>query len=194
MIDLRPAFLADIVEHPDEDAPRLIFSDWLEDNGEPEWAEFIRLQIRLTSRFDPKREDNLSWVERQEITARCEDMLRAKTEGVPLWCRWCNLIGVPSFYTTPHAQPHLSYGWNRGILTSVAGPWRLWKQWGPKLVHMQPIRQFISADPDRIPKYVRRLRKDGDKVDPVEWFEDEGPIEWLSVVCIRWAKKQKVKV
>jgi uncharacterized protein (TIGR02996 family) len=40
------AFLDDIITHPDDDAPRLIFADWLEDNGEPERAEFIRLQIQ----------------------------------------------------------------------------------------------------------------------------------------------------
>jgi uncharacterized protein (TIGR02996 family) len=32
------AFLRDILEHPDDDTPRLIFADWLEDNGDPERA------------------------------------------------------------------------------------------------------------------------------------------------------------
>jgi uncharacterized protein (TIGR02996 family) len=39
------AFLADILEHPADDAPRLIFADWLEENGDPERAEFIRLML-----------------------------------------------------------------------------------------------------------------------------------------------------
>lgn len=39
------AFLQDILERPDDDAPRLIFADWLEDNGDPDRAEFVRLQI-----------------------------------------------------------------------------------------------------------------------------------------------------
>jgi anti-anti-sigma factor len=41
------AFLDDIVSSPDEDAPRLIFADWLEDRGRPGdagRAEFIRVQ------------------------------------------------------------------------------------------------------------------------------------------------------
>jgi uncharacterized protein (TIGR02996 family) len=44
------AFLADITEHPDDDAPRLIYADWLEDRGDQTSmarAEFIRVQIRL---------------------------------------------------------------------------------------------------------------------------------------------------
>jgi uncharacterized protein (TIGR02996 family) len=39
------AFLADIREHPDDDAPRLIFADWLDENGDADRAEFIRLRI-----------------------------------------------------------------------------------------------------------------------------------------------------
>lgn len=39
------AFLADMVEHPDDDAPRLVYADWLDDRGEADRAEFIRLQI-----------------------------------------------------------------------------------------------------------------------------------------------------
>lgn len=43
------AFLAAIRETPDDDAPRLIFADWLEDNGDPERAEFIRLLVRAAA-------------------------------------------------------------------------------------------------------------------------------------------------
>jgi uncharacterized protein (TIGR02996 family) len=43
--DKARGFLEDIVAHPDEDAPRLIFADWLEDEGDSARAEFIRVQI-----------------------------------------------------------------------------------------------------------------------------------------------------
>jgi uncharacterized protein (TIGR02996 family) len=51
------AFLGDIIEHPDDDAPRLIYADWLDDQGQPERAEFIRLQCLLASlpQDDPSR-------------------------------------------------------------------------------------------------------------------------------------------
>src|SRR5579884_4313008 len=39
------SFLQAILEAPDDDAPRLIYADWLEENGEPERAEYIRLEI-----------------------------------------------------------------------------------------------------------------------------------------------------
>jgi uncharacterized protein (TIGR02996 family) len=42
------AFRRSILEAPDDDAPRLVYADWLDEHGESERAEFIRLQIRLT--------------------------------------------------------------------------------------------------------------------------------------------------
>jgi uncharacterized protein (TIGR02996 family) len=46
------AFLHDILAHPDDDAPRLIFADWLEEHGDAESlarAEFIRVQCALVA-------------------------------------------------------------------------------------------------------------------------------------------------
>src|SRR5262245_19778622 len=41
------AFLAAIHEAPNDDAPRLVFADWLDENGHPERAEFIRVQVEM---------------------------------------------------------------------------------------------------------------------------------------------------
>jgi uncharacterized protein (TIGR02996 family) len=51
------AFLEDILAHPGDDAPRLIYADWLEEHGDPRRAEFIRLQCDLArmAEGDPRR-------------------------------------------------------------------------------------------------------------------------------------------
>jgi uncharacterized protein (TIGR02996 family) len=46
------AFLADIRDRPDDDTPRLVYADWLDDHGEPARAEFIRVQCEL-ARIEP---------------------------------------------------------------------------------------------------------------------------------------------
>jgi uncharacterized protein (TIGR02996 family) len=42
-------FLDDILASPEDDIPRLIYADWLEDHGQPQRAEFIRLQCQLAT-------------------------------------------------------------------------------------------------------------------------------------------------
>src|SRR5437762_1438584 len=40
-------FLAAILAGPDDDGPRLVYADWLEEHGDTERSEFIRVQIEL---------------------------------------------------------------------------------------------------------------------------------------------------
>lgn len=40
-------FVAAVVSRPDDDLPRLVFADWLDEHDDPERAEFIRIQCRL---------------------------------------------------------------------------------------------------------------------------------------------------
>src|SRR5262245_25571067 len=65
------ALLQAIWDDPEEDVPRLVYADWLEETGEPARlarAEFIRVQIEktLVDEFDPRRE---------ELTAREQGLL-----------------------------------------------------------------------------------------------------------------------
>src|SRR4051812_32708846 len=41
------AFLQAILDDPDDDVPRLVYADWLDDQGEHDRAEFIRTQLEL---------------------------------------------------------------------------------------------------------------------------------------------------
>ena len=43
LLSQHEAFLRAIFDAPDDDTPRLVYADFLEENGETEWAEFIRV-------------------------------------------------------------------------------------------------------------------------------------------------------
>lgn len=43
------ALLASILDRPDDDLPRLVYADWLDENGEHERSEFIRVGCELAS-------------------------------------------------------------------------------------------------------------------------------------------------
>ena len=55
----RDALMRNIVENPDEDAPRLVFADWCQENGDEDRAEFIRVQIERArlDEFDERHQD-----------------------------------------------------------------------------------------------------------------------------------------
>lgn len=44
-------FLRQIRENPADDTVRLVYADWLDEDGQPERAEFIRVQIELARRY-----------------------------------------------------------------------------------------------------------------------------------------------
>lgn len=53
------ALMQSILEAPEDDAPRLVYADWLEEHGEAERAEFIRVQIEraLLRESDPRQDE-----------------------------------------------------------------------------------------------------------------------------------------
>jgi uncharacterized protein (TIGR02996 family) len=81
----RVAFLRAIAEHPDDDLPRLVYADWLDEHGDPARAEFIRVQCELT-RLVP--DDG----RRSELHVRERELLKAHGHG---WsAEWDGLRGV----------------------------------------------------------------------------------------------------
>ena len=68
-MNLEQAFLDDIRANLEDDTPRLIFADWLDDRGDEARAEFIRVQCRLArlKSYDP--EAIPLWVRQQDLLA-----------------------------------------------------------------------------------------------------------------------------
>jgi uncharacterized protein (TIGR02996 family) len=60
-------FIAAMAADPDDDTPRLVFADWLQENGQQDRAEFIRLQCR------PDRDD-------PGVSRRAEELLEARRD------------------------------------------------------------------------------------------------------------------
>ena len=57
----REALLRAICDHPDDDTPRLVFADWLQEHGEEDRAEFIRVSIEVAqlSTDDDRLDDRI---------------------------------------------------------------------------------------------------------------------------------------
>lgn len=67
------ALLAAVIANPADDLPRTLYADWLDENGESERAEFVRVQLQLAR---PKMD--------------CHHARPSEAESTP-WCEVCQL-------------------------------------------------------------------------------------------------------
>lgn len=109
----REALIAAIAAAPWDDLPRLVFADWLDDNGDPAQAEFIRAHIQL-SRFRPATAEHFA------IWSRCVDLFREN------YANW--LGSVCRAFGTSLPDFHLFQGWKRswGRIRSFRKSTREW--------------------------------------------------------------------
>src|SRR3954470_1879563 len=78
------AFLEGVCVEPDQDAPRLIFADWLDERNDPR-GEFIRVQVALSQLSDRDlRRDQL--VEREAmLLARFHSLWSEPLKRIASW-------------------------------------------------------------------------------------------------------------
>src|SRR5438045_918727 len=79
-----------VLDAPDDDAPRLVYADWLEENGQEDRGEFIRLEVRLYGQ-KPGRRTADDQRRRNDLEVRLrktwlEEM--PKLPGVRWWSFW----------------------------------------------------------------------------------------------------------
>lgn len=91
------ALLRGVLEAPSDDAPRLVYADWLEERGEAERAEYIRSKIRW-----PHRADHVEY-------------MRGNAVGCPV-LEWPD--SMASICGTREYQPE----WHRGFIRRVHMP------------------------------------------------------------------------
>lgn len=210
---LEAAFLVDILAHPEDDTPRLIYADWLEEHGAEERAELIRVQCRL---------------------AQQPECLNGRgTLGLDWCCRVCDLrrherrilsaTGTADAPIVPQARanwaPSLrnilpwdmgSWTWCRGFVEAVSCTCQGWVRHGPHLVREYPLTSVKLLDrhamfqsgqwcwarhstsleeahfvPDCLAFAVQPM------LHEVTYPTEDGAHEALSRACLKWARKER---
>jgi uncharacterized protein (TIGR02996 family) len=90
-------FLANIIDHPDEDNPRLIYADWLEEHGETDRAEFIRLHVEDHSKYHWGRDRNPNHRRISDLYLEHRDKWwkeMPRLPGIRWWCFWRGFPGI----------------------------------------------------------------------------------------------------
>ena len=128
-------FLRAICADPEDDIVRLVYADWLDENGDPARAEFIRLSVACF-REPPSASADPRWI-------REEELLNAHRE------EWATELSVPSDLW--------SSGWSRGFpeLVVVRGEESLFLSHAAAIVEHTPVRSLHLAS---LSNPIRTLR------------------------------------
>ncbi|HVK09244.1 MAG TPA: TIGR02996 domain-containing protein [Gemmataceae bacterium] len=132
------ALLRAVIETPADDAPRLVYADWLDDHGRPAWAEFIRLQVAAAREPCPN-----TWVPPRQACAapdcrgcrqfrdRMADLYRQPDLTDAVWAGW--------------NPPVVGVGFDRGFIETAAVAPEGFTQVAGRLFALQPLRSVRLA-------------------------------------------------
>jgi uncharacterized protein (TIGR02996 family) len=110
---IEAGFLDDIIAHPDDDAPRLIYADWLEDQGRDDQARFIRTQIELAT--SPYHQGRLGRLHEWPGAAR-----PGAQEPSGLDARWRLVRDLAPRFRPARAAALRCWVWRRGFIEEVS--------------------------------------------------------------------------
>jgi uncharacterized protein (TIGR02996 family) len=204
------AFLKAVIAAPDDDLPRLIYADWLDERGDPR-GEFIRCQIEL-EQYRPLVVNGETYDVTTTGDAGHADALRRRErelQSCPLsqWREWCNpLIDLGAGWT---------WTMRRGFVESVTCTLADWLAHGPAVVRAAPVQavqmsgrrpvhgrtaglfywyRWPQYDPERYhlaPPLFAALRGGSMEFDNTRGYPTEAAaLADLSAACIAWAKAE----
>lgn len=124
----RTAFVRSVCERPGDDAIRLVFADWLEEHGEEDYSDFIRVQCKLarmaTAPYGTGPAVEAFRSERDALRRRERELLEAhwKMLSPDLGCRR-ELKRESWPYTVAYApdgrSPSVEAGFSRGFVGTI---------------------------------------------------------------------------
>ena len=191
-----------ILAQPDEDTPRLVYADCLEENDQPERAEFIRVQCELARleqrEIDPDRRANHACRSRELLDTSVQDP-RADN---PLQCS----LGLAMRYPTLRIaiMPSLAMcEFSRGFIDLVACDADDWANWGDEILTQHPVRRVAlltmptmrnrssSRNDDDIWLSADSIRKKFSANAVVARVRKAGDGNWgLALMQMRWPRVQ----
>ncbi len=123
------ALLAAVCAAPDDDLPRLVYADWCDENGHPDRAEFIRVQVAIANGAKGTKLAELQ---------KLEEGLLAENE-----VKWTESLRefADDYYSDP-------FRFRRGFVEDISITGELLTEHGDELFEMAPIRTLRLGDQD----------------------------------------------
>lgn len=122
------SFMRAIVASPEDDLPRLIYADWLDEHGEDKRAEFIRVQCRISELCAWRREGNAKHPEFDSLLARESTLWSANVSPMR---EWLATFGID----------HSHCVFARGFVSAVTCSWLDWRLHAAAIRAATPLEQ-----------------------------------------------------
>ena len=142
--------LAGILASPDDDLPRLMYADALDEAGEHSRAEFIRVQVEIARIADKK--GIVHSVVRGDLLRRADELLHASLLAAldmpQIWPAWSHTLDVyhwsqwwiNDWFEEPNRRQAACYH-HRGFVEAVIASQDLWFAHGDHIIARHPIRE-----------------------------------------------------
>lgn len=153
-IDERAGFLAAIRANPADDVPRLIYADWLQEHGEEDRAELIRLQVERF-RLAAVQANHVRWSEIIHRIGQLREAINRMKSSLP---------------------PNVGGEIRRGFVHRAIGLWRDWVKDYPALT-ASPDVVLESVRLRSCPTVAhRRVWRDGKPCLRARWVVNPEPL------------------
>lgn len=173
-----PAFVSAILANPDDDTVRLVAADFLEENGDPDRAAFIRIQCALArleadGQGQSREADDLRKKERMFLGPLSHTRLFWAAEACPELVT----MTLPDRRVAPLALPQVQGAeqliWRRGFVDEVRCAAADWLKHGVAVRSRQPVREVTLG-------WCA-------EVDRGEWYRHLDAVRGLELVRVRHA-------
>ncbi len=153
LANLPTGFLQAIRDRPDDDAPRLIAADYLDENGHPEYAKYIRISCELERvPFDrTSLVKEVPWDCHKSTPVadfrllyklhRRSDLLQVNEAQ---WLAHTPLFKQVSSSGGSAWVPSFEHVWHRGFVRTVRCTLADWQKYGPEILRSQPVLEVVT--------------------------------------------------
>jgi uncharacterized protein (TIGR02996 family) len=130
------ALLRAILDDPDDDVSRLVYADWLAENGDDARGQLIRVQVEA-ARLAPSREP----ADRQRFAGLTAEASLLLTRHETRWLAELPHIAGVRWIAPSHTNSGPSF--QRGFVNNLAcNCWALLREHGPELFALTPIERL----------------------------------------------------
>lgn len=147
-LTMEESFLQDIIANPADDALRLIYADWLSEQGREEQGSFVRTQVEYQQVYAHWRN--------AEDDCNCQECSKARALNGKILADYRMRPNCPSPYApydpyvmldmAKYTGPMVEWDYHRGLVQAVRIPCSLFLKHGPAMASRHPLERVELTD------------------------------------------------